>query len=326
MDNPAATAASERKKNIFANKNFYLDIRYSVQLEDSLKRLIKEFEGRVEQFLDKKAYLVTDVPEENWPNDRDADGADPFLTRAKRAGIKLMSANKCLAFCKNFLSSNWSEDDDDENKHNTRDLRPPFLKCEDLESKFKPICKEFNKWPEPNLDGPIRLSKSIFCDDMNILSTTSATNQQHNNQHTHQQHPGASNHLVHHISATIATTATNKMATDQIYNKLPQAKRKRLGPYCELCDRRVESLQEHIEKPQHKLNIENCDWKDVHSVIESLPTFETVTRPVSNGSTVLRLTDLSRANGVQQFVPLHDIVSQIVFASRQSDEGRGPSL
>lgn len=74
---------------------------------------------------------------------------------------------------------------------------------------------------------------------------------------------------------------------------------KRKSIYCEICSVRTDKIDEHVNSEEHKLKTESLDWQQVNSVIESLPSLNTLNKK--------RISNLTPPNGIehQEFVCLH---------------------
>ncbi|KAG9511311.1 Acetylcholine receptor subunit beta-like 1, partial [Fragariocoptes setiger] len=269
-------------KKGFFKKTFHIDLRTSQWklLHPRLESLIRTFGGRIEQFLDQEVdYLVTDFPRDVWP----PIGTDLVLQRAISIGVKLMSADELVYFCKKYCSTTC----DNENKIDARELRAPFIKYQDVTCRFAPSFKEFTAWPEIDTSKPVPIGRSFF----------TGNEPQPSQPHTQQ--------LQQQTGTTNGTTNPQNQNIRKIRHR---------EVYCELCSAKVgakDELELHFASTKHKENVAKADWKEVCSVIDSLPALDAVVSPnvTPNGLTKLRLTNL---NGSQQFLPLHDIMTQMI--------------
>lgn len=279
------------KKTFFINKKFFF---YTLQASAAniakSAELIKLFGGQIEQFLDHEvSYVLTDIPKSEWP----PYGQDSMLEKARNYGVKLMSLQDLLMWCSKYVSSQSSSDDDDETA-NVKELKQPFIKFEDINCQFAPSVKEFAHWPEVNYNGNQPVGKSIF-NDSTLLCTP---NQSVNN-------------IIHPNNSAQLTPQANSLRSSIPQSLFQQQQhrgaRKRHSIYCEICNHKVcDRVEDHIQTQGHIINTDRTNWNDVHSVVESLPSLNTLI--------LRRLTNLTPPKG--EFLCLHkvDSVSQLFYS------------
>lgn len=280
------TTASVTTK-FFLNKKFFLYVKRSNQLEKSAE-IIKLFGGQLETFLDLDvSYVLTDVPKSEWP----PDGTDIMLRKAVDHGVKLMSLSDLTLFCSNYIASQSSSDGDDETKASIKNLRPPFIKFEDTKGQYAPTVKEFLQWPE------LRLAPFNELGYTNLQVGKSFFNDNAGSEH----------------GSTRTPVVTNEILNANNNNVVHRGVKRRQTVYCEICNRKVdEKIEDHILTPAHLTCTEKQDWRDVNSVIDSLPSLSTLN--------MRRLTNLTQSNGLghQEFFCLHKMesVSQLFLNSK----------
>lgn len=252
-------------KKLFLNKTFYIDIRHKLGALPKCQDLIKSFGGQIEQFLDSSvSYVLTDTPQDMWP----PNGKDHLLERAYAMDVKLMSASNLFYWCQDYLQQASSSDDDDENRPKVRTLMYPYIKIEDFNCQYAPSVKELSNWPEINLSAPLQIGRSIFSNTSLLSTPTQTTTQVIQQNQQHQDHGPI---------------------------------KRRHYTYCEICGIKIfDKVEDHIQSQTHRLNTEKTDWKDLDSVIKSLPSFNTLN---------MRVNDLKPPNGVDdEFVCLHKVI------------------
>jgi hypothetical protein len=264
-------------KQVFMNKRFYLHFKSRANWSKA-SEVIRAFSGQIEECLDKTttSYLLTDIPQEEWP----PRGKDPILQRGINHAFKIMSYQNLINYCREYLIASSSSDDDDDLRMLTMNLRTPFIKFEDSRYKYQPTVKELAEWPEINLDEPLGPGQTIFgFNHANNANINSRTRQN-------------STHVM-----------TAKTLPNSNVPQGPQPpKLRRNAIYCELCGTRVvDKLDEHMESQEHKSNIENARWGDLESVIDSLPSLDSL---ISS-----KRVQLTSAEEPQEFLCLHKVES-----------------
>lgn len=293
-------------KQVFMNKRFFLHFKCSANKAKATE-VIKVFGGQIEEFLDKTStsYLLTDIPTQEWP----PNGKDTTLQAGITHALKLMSFQNLINYCREYLLSQSSGDEDEELKVQTTELRAPFIKFEDTRCKYSPSVKELNEWPEINLDAPLMPGQTIF--GFNHANATT--------QPTPSPRPSSGKVWP----ATMTTPRANQPPTTLMTQSKTVAKQtvtsaqhcrrvlRKNTTYCELCGVKVgpEKLEEHLDSSEHKSNIENAKWVEVESVIDSLPSLDSlITR---------KRVQLTNLDEHQEFLCLHKVetISQMFLNS-----------
>uniref|UniRef100_A0A6G1SBU2 Uncharacterized protein n=1 Tax=Aceria tosichella TaxID=561515 RepID=A0A6G1SBU2_9ACAR len=299
------TSSGISAKQVFMNKRFYLHFKCKANLAKA-SDVIKAFGGQIEEFLDKTtvSYLLTDIPSEQWP----PNGKDSTLQIGVNHAVKIMSFQNLINYCREYLISQSSSDEDEELKVQTTELRAPFIKFEDTRHKYAPSVRELPEWPEINLDAPLQPGQTIFGFNPAHANTTPTPSPKptsavwpSNNIHikTRQQH-------TTQMMTPKASPATPNMHANQCRRML-----RKNATHCELCGVRVapEKLEEHIDSHEHTSNVENAKWGEVESVIDSLPSLDSlITR---------KRVQLTNLDEHQEFLCLHKVetISQMFLNS-----------
>lgn len=274
---PSATSIAAKK--FFLNKRFYLHVRRRVNTQQAAE-LIRIFGGQIDEFLETSvSYVLTDVPKNEWP----PAGNDDILKRARSQNVKLMSLHDLTIWCSKYLSSQSSSDEDDDSKVQVTELREPYIKFEDANGYYAPVAKEIPNWPE--------LCKLL---EPNLPTITSNVCVMKNGL----------------VSITPPTTNTRPPK-----NVIRGVKR-RHSIYCEICNLKLSGkLDEHIESQPHKTNINRMNWSEVHSVIQSIPSFASLSKMRKGPNESIRI------NYNHEFLCLHKVesVSQL-FMNTASKE------
>lgn len=297
---------SPKMQKYFLNKRFFLYVRHSDRHSiDKSAELIKLFGGQIEQFLDNEVnYLLTDVPKSEWP----PHGDDRLLNGAYERKIKLMSLQDLLVWCSQYVSSQSSSEDDDD-LSNVNELQPPLIKFEDMTCRYAPSVKEFIHWPEITINTSLTVGRSFFS-DTNVLGTPNHSvnniQQQHyqnNSAQLTQQAASFKNNTPNVTSASLANLNGFAAMTPTAKNNTGQNRvKRRHSVFCEICNIKInDRIEEHIQTQTHKINTDKIDWRDVDSVIESLPSLNTIN--------MRRITNLTPPNGLehQEFLCLHKV-------------------
>jgi hypothetical protein len=298
------TSSGVSAKQVFMNKRFYLHFKCRMNLAKATE-VIKAFGGQIEEFLDKTSvsYLLTDIPSEEWP----PNGKDPILQIGVNHAVKIMSYQNLIIYCREYLLSQSSSDEDDELKVQTTELRAPFIKIEDTRCKYVPSVKELTEWPEINLDTPLMPGQTIF--GFNNANTTNTQPTPTPRQISTPKQPSTPKPIPTprpNNGNFIMALSNPKVAPNQCRRVI-----RRNAVYCELCGSRHadRQLEEHLESSEHKSNIENAKWGEVESVIDSLPSLDSLIK--------CKRVQLTNLEEHQEFLCLHKVetISQMFLNS-----------
>lgn len=241
--------AKVKYQDLFRNNHFYLEFSSKARLVKAAE-LVQTFGGIIEDFLEPapKTNLLTDIDKSEW----DDTNKHKTLQRARAFGIRILSYNWLADFCSRYVNSQSSGDEDDAIKVQSTEPRAPYIKYEDFRQEYRPTFKEFLEWPKVNITDKLACGQSIF--SIAQLSTQPPT-------------PRPTN-----------CTNTKQSSTQQMLNVRRPLRR----VTCELCGLKFEQsdkIEEHLESQEHKAKVAETKWDDVISVIDSLPSIDTLVTP-----------------------------------------------
>lgn len=267
-------AARVDETKIFLSKKFFLHFKKTKHIP-KFTELINTFGGQVEQFLEQTvSYVLTDIPKNEWP----PQCRDTILEGALKLGVKLMSINDLMLWCRKYAVS--SDDDDEIAKGTIKLIEAPFLKFEDVSGLYAPSYKQFGQWPELNV---------------------TQQNQQQQFQQQQFQQQQLQQQQQQQFQQFPQQPQQQQLQKQQQTPQQHRGAKKRHSVYCEICSVKInDEIEDHIKTEAHKINTNKVDWTEVNNVIYSLPGLSTLN--------MKRLSTLSPMEP-QEFVCLHKFES-----------------